>query len=97
MNLTISAFPISSLIHNSFWFSRIHLHFALGQRFISIFYAQIFWDVVRLDLLTLILLTWRIWWSPNNASKWQMEFNSAFKGLTSKPHIRRSLQFLLTL
>jgi len=21
---------------------------------------------------TLILLTWRIWWTPNNASKWQM-------------------------
>jgi hypothetical protein len=25
---------------------------------------------------------WRIWWAPNNASKWQMGFNSAFKGLT---------------
>jgi hypothetical protein len=34
-------------------------------------------------LLTLILLTWRIWWAPNNASKWQMEFNSTFKGLKS--------------
>jgi hypothetical protein len=32
-------------------------------------------------ILTLILLTWRIWWAPNNASKWQMGFNSAFKGL----------------
>ena len=32
--------------------------------------------------LTLILLTWRIWWVPNNASKRQMEFNSAFRGLT---------------
>ena len=31
--------------------------------------------------LTLILLTWRIWRAPNNASKWQMGFNSAFKGL----------------
>ena len=31
--------------------------------------------------LTFILLTWRIWWVPNNASKWQMGFNSAFKGL----------------
>ena len=31
--------------------------------------------------LTLILLTWRIWWAPNNASRWQMAFNSAFKGL----------------
>ena len=32
-------------------------------------------------LLTLILLIWRIWWA-NNASKWQMGFNSAFKGLS---------------
>jgi len=31
--------------------------------------------------LTLILLTWRIWWAPNNASRWKMGFNSAFKGL----------------
>jgi hypothetical protein len=31
--------------------------------------------------LTLILLTWRIWRAPNNASKWQIGFNSAFKGL----------------
>jgi hypothetical protein len=33
--------------------------------------------------LTLILLMWRIWWAPNNARKWQMGFNSAFKGLNS--------------
>jgi hypothetical protein len=31
--------------------------------------------------LTLILLTWRIGWAPNNASKWQMGFNSEFRGL----------------
>jgi len=31
--------------------------------------------------LTLILLTWRIWWAPNTTSRWQMGFNSAFKGL----------------
>jgi hypothetical protein len=43
-------FLLVHLVHNSFWFSRIHLHFALGQRFFSIFYAEIFWDVVRLDL-----------------------------------------------
>jgi hypothetical protein len=24
---------------------------------------------------------WRKWWTPNNASKWQKGFNSAFKGL----------------
>jgi len=41
-------------------------------------------DFFKLELskvLTLILLTWRIWWALNNASKWQMGFNSAFKGL----------------
>jgi hypothetical protein len=31
--------------------------------------------------LTLTLLTWRIWRASTNASKWQMGFNSAFKGL----------------
>ena len=34
-----------------------------------------------LNTLTIYLLTWRIWWALNNASKWQMRFNSAFKGL----------------
>ena len=38
-------------------------------------------SVIFVLKLTLILLTWRIWWAPNNASKWQMGFNSAFKGL----------------
>ena len=33
--------------------------------------------------LTLTLLTWRIRWAPNNASKWQVGFNLAFKGLIS--------------
>jgi len=36
------------------------------------------------DLLTLILLMWRIWWAPNNASKWQMGFNSAFNGVNCR-------------
>jgi len=31
--------------------------------------------------LTPSLLTWKIRWAPNNASRWQMGFNSAFKGL----------------
>jgi hypothetical protein len=30
--------------------------------------------------LTLILLMWRIWRAPNNASRWHMGFNSAFTG-----------------
>jgi len=32
-------------------------------------------------ILTLALLTWRIWWAPNNAKKWQIGFNPAFRGL----------------
>jgi len=31
--------------------------------------------------LTLILLRWKIWWASNNASKWQIGFNAACKGL----------------
>ena len=33
------------------------------------------------SILTLNPLTWKIWWAPNNASRWQMGFNSACKGL----------------
>jgi len=33
------------------------------------------------QILTLNLLTWKIWWAHNNASRGQMGFNSAFKGL----------------
>jgi len=35
--------------------------------------------------LTLYLLTWRIWWVPNNAGKGQIGFYSAFKGLMWSP------------
>ena len=31
--------------------------------------------------LTLTPLTWKIWWAPNNTSKWQIRFNSEFRGL----------------
>jgi len=48
INLTMSAFSVSSVC-NSLWFSRIHLHFALGQRLFSILYTQVFWDVFCLD------------------------------------------------
>jgi hypothetical protein len=33
--------------------------------------------------LTLNPLTWKIRWAPNNARRWQMGFNLAFKGLNS--------------
>jgi len=51
------------------------------------------WNVLRMcphevlrimpaTALTLNTLTCKIWWAPNNASGWQMGFNSAFKGLS---------------
>ena len=43
-------------------------------------------------ILTLIPLTWRIWWARNNASKWQMGFNSAFKGLNNVFRPQKSLK-----
>jgi len=45
--------------------------------------SGIFKELLGPRPLTLILLTWRIWPAPNNASKWQMGFNLAFKGLIS--------------
>jgi len=36
---------------------------------------------LRFNDLTLILLTWRKWRAPNNASKQHVGFNSVFKGL----------------
>ena len=41
---------------------------------------------LRNPCLTLILLTWRIGWTPNNASRWQMGFNLASKWLKKYNH-----------
>jgi len=46
--------------------------------------AEECWEYLQNYVLTLILLTWRICWAPNNVSKWQVGFNSASKGLKSK-------------
>jgi hypothetical protein len=52
-----------------FWFRMCNM-----QIFDSIYYKCI-------ALLSLILLTWKIRWAPNNASKCQMGFNLVFKVL----------------
>ena len=56
------------------------------------------------QILTLILLTWRIWWAPNNASKRKMGFNSACTGLNAPQRLHvasdgkyRSLSIFLCL
>jgi len=46
--------------------------------------------------LTLTLLMWRIWWAPNNASKWQMVFNLVFKVLSSVWFAMRSVQCVMS-
>jgi len=44
-------------------------------------YDNVFRGKSRTPLpLTFNPLTWKIWWAPNNASRWQMGFNLAFKG-----------------
>jgi len=42
---------------------------------------------LHMCILTLILPMWRIGWALNNASRWQMGFNLAFKGLICMLHI----------
>ena len=56
----------------------------IGAPYIYIYIYDIYlYDIssLRVNDLTLILLTLRKWRTPNNATKWQMGFNSEFKGL----------------
>jgi len=40
---------------------------------------------------------WRIWWAPNNASRWQMGFNLGFKGLKLKCCFYSGFSFFMQL
>ena len=53
------------------------------MNFISFLLCNLFILKVKIKnkSLILILLTRRIWWTPNNANSWQKGFNSAFVGL----------------
>ena len=61
------------------WWTCVFLFLLRYSSLIQI--PRVFNLCASLTYLTLTLLTWRIWWAPNNASRWQMRFNSAFKGL----------------
>ena len=52
------------------------------------YFSQIFFrcTVHSVVYLTLILLTWKIWWA-NNASRWQMGFTLASEGLGTPTHM----------
>ena len=66
------------------WQITIRLRIILQQEVCSVVGAiKLSWR------LTHILLSWTIWRAPTNASKWRMEFNSAFKGLTSPATIKQ--------
>jgi hypothetical protein len=63
--------------------------------------APFIYDIssLRVNDLTFILLTWRKWLAPNNASTQQMGFNSGFKGLTDRTDgwtVVVALKFLLS-
>jgi len=53
----------------------------MGAPYIYIYIYVYDISTLRVNDLTLILLTWRKWLAPNNASRQQMGFNSGFKGL----------------
>ena len=55
----------------------------MGAPYIYIYIYIYIYDIssLRVNDLTFILLTWRKWLAPNNASRQQMGFNSGFKGL----------------
>jgi len=77
--------PVESADETSFlhslglWWTRKKSLFYIGEY--TLFSCKLKLMKVGHLILTLILLTWRIWWAPNNASKWQMGFNLVFKGL----------------
>ena len=63
------------------WATRLSLD-GFSWNFIFRYFSKNLSRIFNFEL-TLILLTWRIWWAPNNASRWQVGFKSAFKGLKS--------------
>jgi len=68
-------------LNNKQELTRFVLHIYLSFAHPFMIYALRCLSVPSITVLTLNPLTWKIWCTPNNASIWQMGFNSAFKGL----------------
>jgi len=72
-------------VHFSMTLVNDQLDVQIFNTFITILYMYMFRAISCSSsgqiVLTLNLLTCRIWWAPNNASRWQMGFNLAFKVL----------------
>jgi len=84
-------FHIYSVFIKFFWSALLHLILTVTafqntsrRTFIGTNHCQVQqYSLEMFALLTLILLMWRIGWAPNNTSKWQMRFTSAFEVLIS--------------
>jgi hypothetical protein len=77
---------------NALWFCKINIQYHFYTQYelvINISYVCFLVVFILNCDITLILLTWRIWWAPNNASRWQMGLNSAFKGLNNRRELVR--------
>ena len=59
---------------------------SFSKIFETLMRKRILKHLTKYNILTLTLLMWRIWWAPNNASKWQMGLNSAFKRLSTEQY-----------
>jgi hypothetical protein len=75
----------------------LQVQYYISQSFILTNVLPLFYNImansIKQGILTLILLTWRIRWAPSNASRWQMGFISAFKGLSSYLITTRSILY----
>ena len=54
-----------------------------------------FANAIKIYILTLNPLTWKIWWASNNANRWQMGFNLMFKGLSTELGIVHPVEFYM--
>jgi len=72
------------------WYQKVWV-WIIDWRELSVWERETCCSPYRAFTLSLILLTWRIWWAANNASKWQMGFNLAFRGLSTseKNHAKK--------
>ena len=69
------SFPGRNVLHGV---SKLTLRVLMSYIYIYIYDIS----TLRVNDLTFILLTWRKWLAPNNASRQQMGFNSGFKALS---------------
>jgi len=92
-HLLLKVCPVNKITYTK-WHKSIYTRKVCQMRKTCILHQISLYVTVTKPILTLILLTWRIWWAPNNASRWQMGFNSAFKGLMAFTVISEDILFV---